>query len=137
MMSESTAPSHEIEFRVLFVETDSMGFVHHSNYLIYFEMGRTEMLRAQGGDYRQMEEDGLFLVVVSVQCRYHSPARYDDLLTLRTTLAKVSPAKLEHHYALRRGDTLIASGQSVLACVDRQGKVQRMPETLPGVRPRP
>ena len=136
MSAEPAAPHHEIEIRVRYVETDSMGFVHHSNYLTYFEMGRTEMLRAQGGDYRRMEEDGLFLVVVSAQCRYHAPARYDDVLTLRTTLARITPAKLEHHYELRRDETLIASGQTVLACVDRSGKVQRVPETLPGAKPR-
>ena len=121
---------HELEFRVRYAETDAMGYVHHSNYFTYFEMGRTEMLRASGGDYRQMEEDGLFLVVVRIACRFHRPARYDDLLTLVTKIDRVTMAKIEHEYRLLRGHELLAEANSVLACVDRDGRVQRVPESL-------
>jgi len=121
---------HEISVRVRYSETDAMGFLHHANFFAYFEMGRTELLRAQGGNYRQMEESGLFLVVVKLTCNYHSPARYDDLLTLRTSVERVSAAKIEHSYRLMRDATLLATASSVLACVDRQGKVQRIPEVL-------
>jgi len=123
---------HEIQFRVRYSETDAMGFLHHGNYFSYFEMGRTELYRAQGGDYRAMEEQDRFLVVTQVECKYHLPARYDDLLTLRTTLAKVSPAKLEHEYQLFRESQLLATAHSTLACVDREGRVQRMDGVLPG-----
>ncbi len=122
---------HEIQFRVRYCETDAMGFVHHSNYFNYFEMGRTELFRAQGGDYRQMEERGYFFVVVKLSCQYRKPARYDDLLTLKTTLVRVSAAKLEHRYELFRDGELLAVGESVLACVDREGRVQRIPDVLP------
>ena len=124
---------HEIQFRVRYAETDAMGYAHHSNYFTWFEMGRTELFRAQGGDYRRMEEQGFFLVVASLTCRFRVPARYDDLLTLRTSIAKVGPAKLEHRYELFRDGQLLTTAESVLACVDREGRVQRMPDVLPGL----
>lgn len=116
----------EIEIRVRYSETDAMGYLHHSNHFNYFEMGRTELFRRDGGDYRAMEERGLFLVVVDLQCKYRQPARYDDVLMLKTTLAETTPAKLIHRYELRRGDTLLSEARSVLACVDRNGNVQRI-----------
>jgi|SRR5690606_13493741 len=122
---------HEIEIRVRYSETDAMGVLHHSNYLSYFEMGRTELLRASGGSYREMEDRGRFLVVTRVAVQYRSPARYDDLLTLTTRLQRISFAKLEHAYELRRGDTLLTTAETTLACVDRDGKVQRMTELFP------
>jgi acyl-CoA thioester hydrolase len=121
----------EIEIRVRYCETDAMGYLHHSHYLSYFEQGRTELLRATGGNYRQMEERGLFMVIVKVEVRYRQPARYDDLLRLKTRLVRVTPAKLEHEYSLRRGDLVLAEGRTTLACVDRPGNVQRMTEILP------
>jgi acyl-CoA thioester hydrolase len=124
--------SHRIEIRVRYCETDAMGFLHHANHVAYFEMGRTELLRAQGGDYRSIEEAGLFLVVVKLECRYHAPAKYDDLLTLETTVERVSAVKIEHSYRLLRGDQLLATASSVLACVDREGRVQRLPDSLNG-----
>lgn len=122
---------HEIEIRVRYSETDAMGFLHHSNYLCYFEMGRTELLRAGGGSYRAMEEKGLFLVVTKVTVQYRQPARYDDLLTLTTRFARASFAKLEHAYELRRDGQLLTTGETTLACIDRDGKVQRMTELFP------
>ena len=119
---------HEIEIRVRYVETDAMGFLHHSRYLAYFEIGRTELFRAQGGNYREMEENGAFLVIAKVECQYKKPARYDDLLTLRTTISRISPAKLEHDYELFRDGELLAKAHTVLACVDRDGVLQRMPD---------
>jgi len=121
---------HEIEFRVRYRETDAMGYVHHGNYLTWYEMGRTELLRAAGGDYRQMERDGFFLVIVRIECRYRMPARFDDLLRLRTHTTRVTAAKIEHDYQLFRGTDLLAEAHSVLACVDRQGQLQRIPEAL-------
>lgn len=77
---------HEIELRVRYDEVDAMGFVHHSNYLRYFEIGRTELLRASGGCYRDMEAAGQWVVVVHVDCRYRKPARYDYVITVRTRI---------------------------------------------------
>lgn len=121
---------HEIQFRVRYCETDAMGYLHHGNFVNYYEMGRTELLRAQGGNYREIEESGLFLVVVKLVCKYHSPARFDDLLTLRTRVELASAVKIEHSYELFRDGQLLATATSVLACVDRDGKVQRLPDSL-------
>jgi acyl-CoA thioester hydrolase len=119
---------HEIELRVRYQETDPMGFLHHANYFAYFEIGRTELLRASGGNYRQMEEDGLLVVVVKAECRFRRPARYDDILRLRTTIVRVTQAKIEHQYELFRGDECLAIGHVTLAVVDRDGRVQPVPE---------
>ena len=98
------AEEHSIQIRVRYCETDAMGFLHHSHFINYFEQGRTELLRAQGGRYRDIEEAGLFLVVVRLQCHYHSPAHYDDLLTLITTISNISAVKIEHSYRLLCGE---------------------------------
>ena len=121
---------HEIELRVRYQETDPMGFLHHACYFTYFEIGRTELLRASGGNYRQMEEQGMLVVVVRAECRYQLPARYDDELRLRTTIVRVTPAKIEHEYRLFRQEELLAVGNVTLAVIDREGKVQRVPECL-------
>lgn len=125
-------PQHEIEIRVRYQETDAMGVLHHANYLTYFEMGRTELLRSAGYDYRRIEEGGLFMVIVSISCRYRRPARYDDVLRLKTTTSRVTAAKIEHEYELFRGQELLAEAKSTLACVDRSGTLQRVPEWLRG-----
>jgi acyl-CoA thioester hydrolase len=124
---------HSTEIRVRYNETDAMGFLHHSNYLCYFEVGRTELFRAQGGSYRRMEELKLYFVVARIDVRYRRPARYDDLLILHTEIARVTPAKLEHSYRLRRGEELLAEANSVIACVNEAGEVQRIPEDLVGL----
>jgi acyl-CoA thioester hydrolase len=121
---------HEITIRVRYQETDPMGFLHHNVYLTYFEIGRTELLRAAGGSYRQMEEDGILIVVVRAECHYHRPARYDDVLKLRTKVVRVTLAKIEHEYQLFRGQELLAVGRVMLAVVDRNGAVQRVPEWM-------
>lgn len=121
-----------IDIRVRYSETDAMGYLHHANYFVYFEMGRTELLRAQGGNYRRMEEEGLFMVVVSLECKFRAPARYDDLLTLHTRIARMTPAKLEHEYKVMRDGVLLTEARSTLACVDAKGNVQRIPEIFQG-----
>lgn len=121
---------HTIELRVRYDETDPMGLVHHSNYLRYFEIGRTELLRAVGGNYRDMESAGQLVVVVRVDCRYKSPARYDDLISVTTQIAKISSAKIIHHYIIRRGDQVLVEADVTLAVIDREGRVQRVPDAL-------
>ena len=122
--------SGEISIRVRYAETDRMGLLHHANYLVYFEQGRTELLRAQGLAYRDLEDQGYLLVLTKAQARYRSPARYDDLLTLRTTLVRTTHVKIEHRYELLRGSELLAEGETTLACIDRNGKVQALPDIL-------
>ena len=121
---------HEIELRVRYQESDPMGFLHHANYFAYFEIGRTELLRAAGGNYREMEESGLLVVVVKAECRYRRPARYDDLLRLRTIVTRTTQAKIEHRYELYRGDECLAIGDVTLAVINRDGKVQPVPEWM-------
>jgi acyl-CoA thioester hydrolase len=122
---------HETPIRVRYAETDAMGYLHHSVYAVYFEIGRTELFRINGGNYRAFEEQGLFFVVVQLNCKYHLPARFDDLLTLKTRVARVTPAKLEHEYEVWRDGKLLTSAHSVVACIDRAGAVQRMASVLP------
>ncbi len=121
---------HEIEVRVRYTETDPMGFMHHANYFVYFEMARTELLRAAGGNYRRMEQDGQFVVVVRAECRYHRPARYDDLLRVRVRVVRMTAAKIEHEYRVSRAEEVLAVGRVVLAIVDRSGNVQPVPEAM-------
>jgi len=122
--------SHEITFRVRYAETDRMGLLHHANYIVYFEMGRTELLRQRGISYRDIEDSGHLLVVIEVGCKFKRPAYYDDLLTLRTTVARVTHVKIVHRYEVFRDGVLLAEGHSTLACVDRVGKPQALPDTL-------
>ncbi len=121
---------HEIQIRVRYQETDAQGRVHHANYFTYFEMGRVEQLRAAGIQYGDLEREGTLLVIHQIQCRYIQPASYDDLLVLRTIVERVTPARIEHRYEILRDGMKIASGHSVLACVDRHGKVRRIPDWM-------
>jgi len=125
-------PSHEIQIRVRYQETDGQRRVHHANYLNYFEVARTEMLRAYGVTYRELEDAGVFLVVSEATCSYKAPADYDDLLTSRTWIEKAGGASLRHGYEVVRDTTILARGTTVVVCVDREGKVQRMPDWLRG-----
>jgi len=136
MSEPASTDFHDTAVRVRYCETDAMGVLHHASYINFFEIARTELFRAQGGDYRAMEERGYFLVVVHVECDYKQPARFDDVLTIRARIARLTPAKLEHEYTVLRDGQLIAKGRSVLACVDRSGRVQRITrEVLHGDRP--
>ena len=119
-----------IEIRVRYSETYAMGFVHHANYFNWFEMGRTELLRASGQSYKECEEQGIFIVVVEIRCRYRAPTRYDDVLMLHTRLKRVTAAKLQHEYQLFRGEQLVAEGDSTLACLNKQGQLTRVPESF-------
>ncbi len=100
---------HIIELRVRYDECDPMGFSHHSNYMKYFEIARTDLFRARGGSYRDFEASGLFVVVANIQCRYHLPARYDDLLKVSVKIDRITQAKIEQSYIVLRDDIKIAS----------------------------
>lgn len=122
--------SGEIQIRVRYAETDKMGLLHHANYLVYFEQGRTELLRPLGKSYKEMEDQGYYMVLHKVEVKYRRPARYDDVLTLRTTVRRVTPVRIDHEYMLMRDSELLAEGSSTLACVDRDGQLQPLPEWL-------
>jgi acyl-CoA thioester hydrolase len=121
---------HEIQIRVRYQETDGQGRLHHANYFTYFELGRTELLRAAGMSYRQVEEAGLLLVVADIGCEYYLPASFDVLLTLRTIVLHAKGARIEHQYDVFRDGELLARGRSIVACIDRTGKPKRIPDWL-------
>jgi acyl-CoA thioester hydrolase len=122
--------SDTLTFRVRYPEVDAQGFVHHSRYFQYFEMGRVELLRSLGHSYADLERDGVLFVVVKVECRYKAPARYDEELTLLTKVVRQTHVRIDHAYELRRGATLLAEAATTIACVNRQGDLQQIPEYL-------
>lgn len=122
--------SHTIAIRVRYPEADPMGYLHHSNYVRYFEMGRIELLRASGHSYADLERGGVFFVVAKLEVRYRAPARFDDELTLTTTLVRSGPVRLDHKYELRKGDQLLAEGTTTIACVGSDGQLRAIPEGM-------
>ncbi len=120
----------EIVIRVRYAETDRMGLLHHANYLVYFEQARTELLRSMGHTYKDLEDGGYLLVLTKFEVRYRSPARYDDLLTVRTTVERTTAVRIDHKYEVRSEGRLVAEATSTLACVDREGRPQPLPEFL-------
>jgi len=127
-----TVSSHTITIVPRYAETDKGGVVHHSVYPVWFEMGRTELLRANGIAYKDLEETGIFFVVAELHIKYRRPAKYDEKLRLETTCTGVTAGKVEHAYKLTRcrDGVLLAEGTSILACVNAKGKVRRIPEFM-------
>lgn len=110
---------HEFSVRVRYAETDQMGVVYHGNYAQYFEMGRVEWLRNLGVSYKWMEENGVMLPVVSLQMNYKKPARYDDLLRVKTILKSQTSVKIEFDYEIYNEENdLLTTGYSMLVFVD-------------------
>lgn len=121
---------HETEIRVRYEDADPMGFLHHSKYFTYFEIGRMELFRAAGGNYRELEESGVFAVVVHAECKFRKPARFDDVLTVQTTLAKMTAVKIRYDYLMLRGDENLAKAQVTVALVNGDGQVQPVPDWM-------
>ena len=124
-----------LEIRVRYCECDPMGVVHHTVYPVWFEMGRTELLRSSGKSYRDFEAEGVFLAVVSLNVKYRRPARYDDLVTLVTVLDDVGGVKIEHSYRLERNGETLVTGTTTLACLDRSGRACPLPDSLRAAAP--
>ncbi len=120
----------DIEVRVRYCEADPMGYLHHSRYFVYMEMARTQLLRLAGMRYRDCEEQGAFFVVAKAEIRYKAPARYDDLLRVHAKLTRMTRAKIEHEYQIVRDGRILAEATTVLACVDRDGRVREIPEEI-------
>ena len=121
---------HETEVRVRYAETDKMGIVHHANYLIWFEAGRSDLCRARGFSYREMEDEaGALMVVAESYCRYKSPAYYEDVLTIRTKVGEIRSRSLRFFYEIHRAsdDTLIAEGETLHLVTDKDKKVRILP----------
>ncbi len=121
---------HQLSIRVRYPEADPMGYLHHSVYLQYFEMGRIELLRAGGSHYSKLESDGVFFVVTKLEVRYRAPARFDDELRLTTRLVRQGPVRLDHQYELHRGTLLLCEASTTIACVGRDGEVRAIPDDI-------
>ena len=118
--------------RVRYAETDKMGVVYYANYLVWFEVGRTDLLRESGWDYREMEKDGYALPVIEAHCNYREPAKYDDLLDVRTTGMLLSPVRVQFTYEIVRAAdaAMLATGTTIHATLDRAGRPCRLPERV-------
>jgi acyl-CoA thioester hydrolase len=125
----ATSVSH---VRVRYAETDQMGVVYYANYFVWFEIGRTDLLRALGGTYRELEAAGLFLPVIEASCDYAQPCRYDDELAIETTGRTLSPVRVEFSYTVTRqaDGARAATGRTVHAALNREGRPSRLPADL-------
>lgn len=128
----TSAPSSTSLVRVRYAETDKMGVVYYANYFVWFEVGRTDLLRVLGWSYREMELAGVSLPVIDAQCEYVRPARYDDELEIRTTGRLLSPVRLEFVYEVRLAAqaTVAATGRTTHASVDPTGRPCRLPQRI-------
>ena len=109
-----------------------MGVAYYANYLVWFEVGRTDLLRLRGRTYRDLEEEGTILPVIEAHCEYRQPARYDDEIEIRTTGEVLSPVRMKFTYEVvrRTDDVVIAAGHTVHAALDPRGKPRRLPEAI-------
>lgn len=121
-----------INLRVRYVECDPMGYLHHSNYLPYLEMGRTELLRQSGGDYRTLESEGFFFVVTKLSIQFKRPARFDDELEVITRVVRRTHVRIDHDYDIFNTTSriLISTASSTIACVDRSGQLIPIPDKV-------
>lgn len=123
---------HEIELRVRYAETDQMGIVYYGNYAQYFEVGRVEWLRKFGISYKSMEEQGLMLPVISLNVSFKKPARYDDLIKVKTELVKLPSARIEFDYEItNKSGEILTHGNTVLVFMDvNTNRPTKCPEYL-------
>ena len=132
MGAEKTALEHTVTARVRYGETDQMGVVYHANYLSFFEVARTELIRLRGVAYSALEEGGLRLMVTEAAMQYHSPGRYDDVLAITTRLAESGPARVRFDYEVRREgeEDVLVTGHTVRASIGEDGRPCRLPAEL-------
>src|SRR5580698_8116848 len=110
MHSEQT-----ISIRVRYTEVDAMGYLHHSRFFQYFEIGRVELLRMNGHQYAELERRGIFFVVARAECKFMAPARYDEIVELTTRVERQTLVRIDHVYELKRKGTLLASAKTTIA----------------------
>ena len=142
-MSDFVMIQSRVQITVRYAETDMMGIVYHGSYLPWFEIGRTTLLKENGLSYRDLEAAGYLLPVLEVAVKYLKPALYDDVVTVVTTLAEKPLLRIQLSYEVRRGDELLATGQTSHAFIDRDGRpvrpppnfTERMNELFAGKRP--
>ena len=132
MSEDKAALEHKVKARVRYGETAQMGVVYHANYLSFFEIARTELIRLRGVAYSSLEEGGLRLMVTEAAMQYHSPGRYDDVLAITARLSESGPARVRFDYEVRRDgeDEVLVTGHTVLASIAEDGRPCRMPTEL-------
>jgi acyl-CoA thioester hydrolase len=128
----NSATTRRTLVRVRYAETDRMGVVYYANYLVWFEVGRTEWLRETGWSYREMELEGVALPVIEAHCAYRQPARYDDEIEILTRATLLTPVRIRFDYDAIRGrdGVLVAAGYTVHAALDAAGRPRRLPERV-------
>jgi acyl-CoA thioester hydrolase len=128
-MTSAAAPHSSSRIRVRYAETDKMGVVYYANYFVWFEVGRTDLLRESGWNYREMEIDGFALPVIEAHCTYRESAKYDDEIDVRTSGAMLSPVRVQFTYEVVRiaDAATLATGTTVHATLDRNGRPCRLP----------
>jgi acyl-CoA thioester hydrolase len=122
----------EIKVRVIYADTDAMGIVYHTNYIKWFEMGRTELMRRMDIVYANLESSGCYLPVSEAYCHYLQPARYDDILIIDTKIAYLRRASIRFDYIVKDeyGENVIAEGYTLHAFTDKEGKIVRIPKNV-------
>jgi acyl-CoA thioester hydrolase len=133
-MPDSSPKSTEsrLTFRVRYVECDPMGYMHHSHFLPYLEMGRVELLRQSGISYRDLEARDVLFTVTKIAVSFKRPARYDDELELVTRIVRQTHVRIDHAYEMyhRATHALLCTAESTVACINRKGEVQPIPDFL-------
>ncbi|MEQ8925809.1 MAG: thioesterase family protein [Fulvivirga sp.] len=126
---------HETNIRVTYADTDQMGYVYYGNYARFYEIARAESIRSLGFTYSQLEKSGVMMPVLENHSKYISPARYDELLTIRTIIAEKPAVKIKFNYEIENEEKkIIHTGETLLAFVDiKTGRPKRMPENLEAV----
>lgn len=128
----TSSPRSTTTLRVRYADTDAMGVAYYANYFVWFEVGRTDLLRTLGWSYREMEASGVFLPVIEADCRYRRPARYDDELEIRTAGRLTSPVRLEFSYEVyvKGHSQPVASGRTAHAAIGSNGRPCRLPPRI-------
>ena len=131
-MAKTGNPGQKISvaFRVRYAECDAMGYLHHAKYWEYFESARTELLRANGFRYRDLESEGVLFVVYKASCTYLIPIRYDDNVTVTVHVRRITRTRVDHSYVVSRGDVTVCEAATTLACVGTNGRPRLMPDAL-------
>ncbi len=119
-----------LKIRVAYADTDQMGMVYYGNYLTFYERGRTELLREIGLEYKVIEEKGFYLPVIYAECNYHSPATYDDLITIETRMTEITAASLTCSYTIKRDDKVLVTGKTKHPFVNKSLKPVRIPKDI-------
>src|SRR5206468_3295739 len=135
LQDQENPGKHRTSFRVRYAETDQMGVVYHANYLVWMEIGRVELVRSRGFNYKDLEQrEGLLLAVVEANCRYLSPARYDQEIVVRTEVVSSNPRMVEFGYEIRSVDSslLLATGTTRHIWLNREMRPARLPEAYLG-----